>query len=308
MQTSTTNCLNESIKIANKTAKRIPLQIPPPPGYNPNLANLPTPLSPIKANSKADKSKSKYYGDLESIFSPVKRDTNKSFSALVNPSIGTQFKKFPLQSNRNETVAVKKEDNPPISILRKSFAPSSRAAEYRVSFDHESNDSVVERSIPKLAPKQSNPSLPDLSFLSKPPRKSCNNPFSPEFCSNVTKEKDMSNVKAYRLGEMFFNSLFPSNVKSETNHCNSKRAIAVPAKPKNNSLSSAAPETPGEISRTGKSGLLPAHKPLSDTNSGGKPVEPKTDRYAALKDLDEIFKSSVAIQDSKLVLEGCISC
>ena len=182
----------------------------------------------------------------------------------------------------------------------------------------------VERSLkPKLAPKHMNPSLPNLRKLFSddfPTPYPSTNPFSPEYCSSPL---NFDAPLAYRLGEEFFNSLFYpgerrfDNLKDKNEiELKSKKAVRVsftlPPEGKDEKTSQnndiALTRLPSLTTNMSLTDPLPSRPPASSTavpNTSGQKTSAKKnqeaqDKYAALKDLDDIFRTSVVVQEGKV--------
>ena len=183
---------------------------------------------------------------------------------------------------------------------------------------------VVERSLkPKLAPKHVNPSLPNLRKLfsddiATPSPSPSTNPFSPEYCFSPPRHFDAPS--AYRLGEEFFASLFPSDdikVESEI-EVKSKKAVTFSDKVASEKEDEPGPNIGIALTRlptlTTNMSLtdpIPTRPPAGTASSstvpltGGQQTSAKKnqeaqDKYAALKDLDDIFRTSVVVQEGEV--------
>ena len=187
---------------------------------------------------------------------------------------------------------------------------------------------VVERSLkPKLAPKHMNPSLPNLRKLcpdevvGTSPSPSTN-PFFPEFCPSSPIHFD--EPSAYRLGEEFFASLFTSDDRKSLQE-NGKNEIEVKFRKSVtflDNLPSGTENRPGPNNRNALTRLptlttnmsltdpIPSRPPAGIASSstaslsgGQQPLAKKNqeaqDKYAALKDLDDIFRTSVVVQEGE---------
>ena len=159
----------------------------------------------------------------------------------------------------------------------------------------------VERRKTFLVPKNLNPSLPDMNQLkrtsyfwdsdssSSDDDNISTNPFS----SPTYHIRNDSSTKHVKLGEDFFASLFNSSENLARPNTNSQC--------KTKTISDPVPQP--VPSRNATTSVL---RPMNPSNSASKPPnnpESVPDRYAALKDLDEIFKSTVVMNDSKLFKE-----
>ena len=192
---------------------------------------------------------------------------------------------------------------------------------------------VVERSLkPKLAPKHMNPSLPNLRKLcpdesdSRPSPTLSANPFAREYCSSSPSH--FSATSAYRLGEEFFASLFPSDDRQVENlygkneiEVKSKKAVTfsdkvalenevkpgpnnrialtrLPTLTTNMSLTDPIPSRPpaGAPAGTASSNAVPL---AGGQQTSAKKNQEAQDKYAALKNLDDIFRTSVSVQEGK---------
>jgi hypothetical protein len=194
---------------------------------------------------------------------------------------------------------------------------------------------VVERALkPKLAPKHANPSMPNLSTFLTSSESSSRNPFSPDFrtkSSNpflFSSDNNASTAKTpYRLGEEFFASLFllktqvlkKKSVKFAADHSDRRRqqqtsdnvvcqSSGVFPLPTINTLTrmSATNYPISDPTPTRPSAAVAAA--ATPTGSQASPVavqvssnrrQSAQDRYAALKDLDDIFRTSVAVQEGE---------
>ena len=142
------------------------------------------------------------------------------------------------------------------------------------------NENVVERGMLKLAPKSQNKSMPNLA-------RNATNPFYINETKSVNSNTNpfVSQKSPFKLGEDFFASLF-----TNTNPIATEKPLrAVPM---------------------GVSAAPPSSQPLAATKAGQGPVKAPTaplttqqDKYAALKDLDDIFKSTVTIQDGEFIFK-----
>ncbi len=295
---------------------------------------LPPPLLPIKpihlgrAEKRAESlqkkqvSKSNHYTDLEGLFVAQSRPKDSTSDALARPftHLPQQFDVISSEASKYYILRPELGMIPPeipykTPILRRPVTPESgphgQADEYTncvkaeqkrpktVTFDPQPKLSypAFEVEIPKqLAPKKLNPSLPNLSQLrtqvdedNSGMSMNCLNPFSPNYCPSLLKknqnipENDKSRM--FKLGEEFFVSLF-----DKSNECNNRLTCA-------SNTETLHPPSSG-VSLTTSSqpmGILPtAGKQQKSQEKSHKAPE---DRYAALKDLDEIFRSSMAIKD-----------
>ncbi|TRY67367.1 hypothetical protein TCAL_05509 [Tigriopus californicus] len=245
---------------------------------------------------------------------------------------------------------------PPIS----STHDGTNLQRYRVRF--EPDQTLVEKAGPvqrKLAPKKTNPSLPNISVLAalrediedsesedapySPPTQSLN-PFSPNYNCKFVDPLVLAGTNPFRkpknpyqLGEDFFASLFDTTVKMCVTEVPSTSAtvtrIPVKCEPnpivptnKTNLVFTATPipkpqastshNTPGSVSSSAFGaapawGATPPLRPLMQpkqqmvkqqaTRPQSTPItnnQTAADKYAALKDLDEIFKSTVTLTDT----------
>jgi hypothetical protein len=203
---------------------------------------------------------------------------------------------------------------PKINNNNNNVSNSSKSY-HRVSFDL-TGSPVIERQFePKLAPKYQNPSMPDLSKLILSRQTAKNNPFlnPPKNNKNPFRQDDLDNNSlAVKLGEDFFTSLFLSSSCSTNQTTTTTTTITDPwsaskKQPQNNfTASTSAVSAASNFSTTSTAAVL---API--TNNQGTPnqhqqhpnveinVDSVEDRYAALKDLDDIFKSTVVVNDVK---------
>ena len=164
--------------------------------------------------------------------------------------------------------------SPTRSILRQN----SKKSNNRVSFD-------LELTNQRLAPKMANPSMPDLSKLMREAEEqedeeqSCKNPFlDPAF--------KMPN-ETVKLGETFFSNLFLNTNPITNTFTDPWSAIK---------KVSSTPKIPSN------SVLTPVNKlagPPTEATLQGPAAVKAEDKYSALKELDEIFKTTCVMDDGK---------
>ena len=178
--------------------------------------------------------------------------------------------------------------SPTRSILRQNDI--TKKSNFRVSFDLELTPE------PKLAPKFSNPSMPDLSKLMKEAEEASEEtePQKNPFLDPAFKIPPNETVK---LGEAFFTNLFLLNTNDKpttfTDPWSATKKVSSTPK---------APATPASANSV----LTPVNRSVESTNTGSvsKGLEQgqksvQQDKYSALKELDEIFKSTVVLSDGK---------
>ena len=232
---------------------------------------------------------------------------------------------------RKNEIPPKIPPKPPF-IRRKQLSLSSKKNDYAncvcQSGDIGARAPVVERALkPKLAAKHMNPSLPNLGKLCTDDPPSSTNPFRPDYCSSSSNPfAQSSNKSAYRLGEEFFASLFPSEVRKFEKPTNKQDAKEIECNKtvrfSSDKLSFDCKREPRPINHTHLTRLptlttnmsladpIPSQPPAGAASSGaapaagGQPASTKKDReemdkYAALKNLDDIFRTSVAVQEGE---------
>lgn len=213
------------------------------------------------------------------------------------------------------------ENVPPVSVRRKF--ENENVQKVKVRFADEESVKTIERtdwpSERKLAPKRSNPSMPDMSSLRKFAEEktetetismNCLNPFSPNYCPRIAQKKTSHNPfvpsnnpqSISRLGEDFFSSLFANKTTNSALSSNT-RCATNPTEPLPTSNSAQFPPVSSSHPVQpipNPSGILPVSKPGKSVaeNIPPKPKAPEQDKYAALKDLDDLFKSTT-IQESE---------
>ena len=135
--------------------------------------------------------------------------------------------------------------------------------------------------------------LPALSEAAPSNKKKLTNPF-------LTAQSTHHNHTVLRLGEDFFSSLFESRDTSTKTNLNTTNQ---PFSDQRHPPSQHAPNT----SAANTSMLRPVAKTSGDLQSvqqqhqaEQQKQQQESDRYAALKDLDEIFKSTVIMSESEL--------
>lgn len=324
---------------SNETNFNNPPKLRPPPGYVPSL--FLTPASPtqtfLTVNPVHGSTPSRPQSSpiAPRIMRPRSHYSKLSGVLDVPAHSGVQdlIEKRPIPPE----IPPKIPPKPPFIRRKLALSFSSKKNDYAncVSQNRCSSGEVgplVERSLkPKLAPKHMNPSLPNLRKLytdenatpSPPPT---TNPFSTEYCS--TSQNHFAANSAYRLGEEFFASLFPSNDRNlhgkREMEVKSKKAVTFsnkvvtenevepgPNNPivltrlptltvtTNTSLTDPIPSRPpvGAPAGTASSSVVP---PTGGQQTSAKKSQEAQDKYAALKNLDDIFRTSVSVQEGKL--------
>ena len=169
--------------------------------------------------------------------------------------------------------------SPTRSILRQNVL-TKKSANFRVSFD-------LELTEPKLAPKLSNPSMPDLSKLIKEAEmeeEEAENSFIKNpFLDPAFKIPPNETVK---LGETFFTNLFLLNTNENTTTFTDPWSATKKVQ--------STPKTPATAAAPAPGVMTPANKGLEQ---GQRSVQ--EDKYSALKELDDVFKSTVVLSDGK---------
>ena len=270
------------------------------------------------------------------------------FSAVTKPSPNDKIN----TNNDLQTTTTTK------SILREPGCYSVKNVSDRVvSFDLESS-AITNTTMTKpinhaqgsLAPKCSNPSMPNLHYGCEKVSHKSKNPFLAGFLTDITandSEHDSSesqsdeededdfddfesaentdlvlsdtntnhNNKTVKLGENFFASLFnntsftnkipdpwPATKSTEATAAASANATAWPT------MTTASGTPAGQPGPHGLSPMTPANPSAiqkSPTGSQSRPAESTAasvsvaDRYSALKELDEIFKTTVTVSDGE---------
>lgn len=347
-------------------------KLKPPPGFIPPVFNhnniRPNLNNPVKLTPTDN-----FKGDLNGlIFEPISANLVPSVVHPNNFAVSSSHKP---QNNPflpiSEPICVAQSSPPKLPprpiISRKVMLPVSSNHDYsnlqRYKVRFEPDQTLVEKVEPaqrQLAPKRSNPSLPNISVLatlreeidesddqgsSVYPPKQASNPFSPYYTPKVSAPLVLEGTNPFRkpknplqLGEDFFASLFDTPLKLGATNASSKSATLVQSTPKRepnpivstnktNLVFTATPipksqastnnNTPGSLSASAFGGpptwgATPPSKPLMQpkqqmvkqqaTRPQSTPItsnQNAADKYAALKDLDEIFKSTVALTDSK---------
>lgn len=254
------NCIF-SAAAKSDSARLSSIKIPPPPGF------IPPPVI--------------------SVLNPTPAVTK----AAPNYKIDTNF----AVSNHHQSAL-----SPNKSILRKQSTITNKPRV--VSFDLASTNTSL------LAAKKSNPSMPNLSaFLNQDSsaKSSKKNPFLDDFDEDSEEEQEIAAVK---LGENFFASLFDvsnnanitfpdpwasSTASSVASNNQSSSAVT----PKSNMFSTSTtplkPAGSAPVAMQSPSIMTNADKAGQAAPGGGE------DKYSALKELDEIFKSTVVLSDGK---------
>ena len=222
-------------------------KIPPPPGFKPPVFN---------------------HNNTVVILSPVP----------VAPSVISVLNPTPASSKPAPNYKLSQSPLTTKSILRNGNA---KQVTNRVSFDFDDFPK------PKLPPKKSNPSMPNLSTK---------NPFF--MFDDNDDSNDTSTVATVKLGEDFFNSLFTTNAHFTDPWSASKSSSA-----SKNNFGTAAPPAASVLTPMGGSVnatiTTASKKSANQIGSEKKMMQSAEDKYAALKDLDEIFKSTVVMSDGK---------
>ena len=229
---------------------------------------------------------------------PPRVSLNTSSSTTVVPSIKvsqpppviTPTKLPPTISVLNPQPAMTKPSanykltpSPTRSILRQNLTKKSN---FRVSFDLELTDPQHNR----LAPKLSNPSMPDLSKLIKEAEaleEEAESIVKNPFLDPAFKIPPNETVK---LGETFFTNLFLLNTNDHTTTFTdpwsaTKKVPNTPKTPASAPASSVGVMTPA--SNSASKGLEQGQRSIQE------------DKYSALKELDDVFKSTVVLSDGK---------
>lgn len=258
-------------------------KLPPPPGFFPP-PSLPTPLPPLKANT--DSPSYRYSNQLQEVFARAQQGCDQAFNL------------FP--------------QTPPVSLpstnpfLFTDVNAVSKPSMRQVRFTNESHHHLSDPF--GLAPKNLNNVQLGLNPSTNRESMSmnCLNPFSPNYYPRLTSnvkspevtssDNNNNQASAYRLGQSFFNSLFNA---SQTNQCRPESVFNRVADP---SPAFNTRATPPILATSAVK--APVAKPSAPVTASAPPPVAATkaeDKYAALKDLDDIFRTSVAINDGMLL-------
>ena len=225
------------------------------------------------------------------------------------------------------------------SILREPGYSVKNVSDRVVSFDLENSTKKSLKQSPKLPSKRSNPSMPNLHYYGGSRLCSNKNPFLTDVKNDTieddlndssesesdTDEPDNNNIveseianidtKTVKLGENFFASLFNNNKFSTNtipdpwsaakfNEAAPTAKITRPHMTTASVTSGLSPLTPAANPSTQKSPVINQTRPdesgsaASATTAVSNTVKAE-DKYSALKELDEIFKSTVTVNDGK---------
>ncbi len=286
-----------------------PNKLPPPPGYvPPNLTKSAVNVTTasvtkiVRSNAPNNSNSTATITTTTNVRLPLDRGILSV--PVLNPVPAGKI--MPAPQKYTHFSGIFTQPRPPAVVV--SSQPPPR---FTFSFDdgsvpslHRSSDSNSSR----LAPKFQNPSLPDLSKMSR------QSPLEEFEDKNPFRNSDLYdptevNAKVVKLGEDFFASLFEIVSNSRSN----SRVKINPTQQLTNTipdpLSSAT--KPKQQAPAPFSGAVPSsvmapinmQSPQAKTGLENPPPVPTSeDKYAALKDLDDIFKTAVVVSDGEKCL------